>query len=105
MIHDCRIGAILIELGVLTSAEVARVATAQSRRGDPVKFGHLAKDLGIVTDEHILAALAVQMGIVPMNLQRSIRKVLGDLKGPGPKSPLPFPLEKVQRRLPRKERA
>ncbi len=99
MICDTRLGAILIELGVLTPAEVSRVATAQSRRGDPIKFGQLAKDLGILHEEHILAALAVQMGIVPMTLQRSIRKVLGELKGPGPKSPLPFPLESVQKRL------
>ena len=82
--------------------EAERVATAQSRRGDPVKFGNLAKDLGMVGDEQILAALAVQMGIVPLNLQRSIRKVLGDLKGPGPKSPLPFALDRVRRRIPGK---
>jgi hypothetical protein len=98
-----RLGEILIELGVLTSQEAEQVATAQCRRGDPVKFGKLAKDLGMVSDEQILAALAVQMGVVPLNLQRSIRKVLGDLRNPAPKSPLPFTLDKVQRRLARKK--
>jgi hypothetical protein len=90
-----RLGEILIELGVLTPAEVERVATAQGRRGDAVKFCQLAKDLGLVTDEQILAALAVQMGAVPLNMQRSIRKVLGDLKRPAPKSPLPFALDRA----------
>src|SRR5437899_3044697 len=96
------LGEILVELGVLTPLEAERVAAAQNRRGNPVKFGKLAKDLGMVDDEQILAALAVQMGVVPLNLQRSIRKVIGDLKGPAPKSPLPFALDQVQRRLPRK---
>jgi hypothetical protein len=102
MIVQKRLGEILVDLGVITTPEAERVATAQSRRGDPVKFGKLAKDLGMVSDEQILAALAVQMGIVPLHLQQSIRKVLGDLRGPAPKSPLPFGLERVQNRLPRK---
>jgi c-di-GMP-binding flagellar brake protein YcgR len=93
------LGEILIELGVLTPAEVERVSTAQGRRGDAVKFGQMAKKLGLVTEEQILAALAVQMGVVPINLKRSIRKVLGELKCPAPKSPLPFTLERVQRRI------
>src|SRR5262245_48452165 len=97
-----RLGEILIDLGVMTPAEVERVAAAQDRRGDPVKFCQLAKELGLVTDEQILAALAVQMGAVPLNLQRSIRKVIGELKRPAPKSPLPIALDRVQRRLPRK---
>ena len=69
MIPERRLGEILVELGVLTPQEAERVGTAQSRRDDPVKFGKLAKDLGMVDEEQILAALAVQMGVVPLNLQ------------------------------------
>jgi hypothetical protein len=103
MTLEKRLGEILVDLGVMTTQEAERVASAQWRRGDPVKFGKLAKDLGMVSDEQILAALAVQMGVVPLQLQRSIRKVLGDLRGPAPKSPLPFALDPVQKRLPRKK--
>lgn len=103
MTLENRLGEILVALGVLTPQEAERVATAQNRRGDSVKFGKLAKDLGMVSDEQILAALAVQMGVVPLHLQQSIRKVLGDLRGPAPKSPLPFALDPVKKRLPRKK--
>ena len=96
MSNPKRLGEILVDLGVITRAEAECVATAQGRRGDTVKFGKLAKDLGLVTGEQVLAALAVQMEVVPLNVQRSIHKVLGDLKRPAPKSPLPILVETLQ---------
>ena len=103
MTLEKRLGEILVDLGVMTMQEVEHVTTAQWRRGDAVKFGKLAKNLGMVSDEQILAALAVQIGVVPLQVQQSIRKVLGDLRGPAPKSPLPFALDPVKTRLPRKK--
>lgn len=99
MSNPKRLGEILVDLGVITRAEAEFVAAAQSRRGDTVKFGKLAKDLGLVTAEQVLAALAVQLELVPANLQRSIHKVIGDLRGPGPKSPLPILMKPTQGRV------
>jgi len=92
-----RIGEILIRLHVMTPAEVEQVLSAMRRRGDAIKFGQLAREMGLVKEEHILAALAVQMEVVPFDMQKNMRRVLGDLTKPAPKSPVPLKLSPLHR--------
>ena len=74
-----KLGAILVDLGVLTSDQVDRVLVAIRRRGDRTKFGRVAREMGLLTEEHILAALAVQMemfpGIQHLQLSRLMRRL------------------------------
>jgi hypothetical protein len=74
-----KLGAILVDLGVLTPDQVDRVLGAIRRRGDRSKFGRVARDMGLLSEEHILAALAVQMemfpGIQHLKLSRLIRRL------------------------------
>jgi hypothetical protein len=60
------LGEILIDLGVLSERDVNRVLDALGRcPGRARKFGQMARDMGLLEEEHILAALAVQMGLFP----------------------------------------
>jgi hypothetical protein len=77
-----RIGEILTDLGILTPQEVERVLQALRRRGDPIKFGRLARDMGLVREEHILAALAVQMEMFPRVGELSLHGLLDQLRTP-----------------------
>jgi hypothetical protein len=58
-----KLGEILVDLKVLTHADVERVLKALDRRFDRQKFGEVARNMGLVTEEQVLAALAVQMGL------------------------------------------
>ena len=59
-----KIGEILVDLGVLSPAAVDRVLQAK-RRGGGGKFGQLARKMGLLREEHVLAALAIQLRLVP----------------------------------------
>src|SRR6266849_6793323 len=74
-----KIGSILVDLQVLTPAEVDRVLYALRRRQDHAKFGQVARDMGLLRDEHILAALAVQMQLFPGIGELSLKRVLDRL--------------------------
>ena len=53
-------------IDVLTPADVDRVLAALQKRQDRhKKFGQMARDMGLLEEEHILAALAVQMELLP----------------------------------------
>ena len=71
-----KIGEILVRLRVLNHFDVTRVLEARERRGRRSKFGHTARDMGLVTDEQILAALAVQMDLVPGIERLSLGQIL-----------------------------
>jgi hypothetical protein len=58
-----KLGEILVDLKVLNEAEVERILTALDRRFDRQKFGEVARNMGLVSEEQVLAALAVQMGL------------------------------------------
>jgi hypothetical protein len=77
-----RMGKILIDLQVLTPAEVERVLEAMRRRRDQTKFGQVAKDMGLLREEHILAALAVQMQLFPHIQKLSLNRLLDHLQSP-----------------------
>src|SRR5215813_10905265 len=77
-----RLGEILIDLQVLTPAEVERVVEALRRRRGFVKFGHIARDMGLLHEEHILAALAVQMRMFPGIQEMGLNRPLTRLREP-----------------------
>jgi hypothetical protein len=77
-----RLGEILRELRVLSGADIERVLDALRRRRDQVKFGQVARDMGLLRDEHILAALAVQMQMFPGIEDLSLRRLLECLQQP-----------------------
>jgi hypothetical protein len=87
-----RIGEILVDLQVLTSAEVDKVLEAMRRRRDQTKFGQVAREMGLLGEEHILAALAVQMQLFPGIQDLPLPRIMGRLRRP------PRPGSAVRRR-------
>jgi hypothetical protein len=84
-----KLGEILVDLRVLTAAEVEQILLAMRRRHDETKFGQVARDMGLLREEHILAALAVQMQLLPNIERMSLNRVLGNLGKPvQPRMPL-----------------
>jgi hypothetical protein len=77
-----KIGEVLVDLEVLTPREVERVLEALKRRWQHRKFGEMARDMGLVSDEQILAALAVQMELFPGIQTMTLKKVLQSLQAP-----------------------
>jgi hypothetical protein len=104
MYEDKLFGEILVDLQVLVPAEVNRILEAQSRRRDRLKFGQVARDMGLLRDEHILAALAVQMNLFPGIKQMSLNAILRQLEtADGQRSkPQPRPLAKPPVKAPRR---
>ncbi len=49
---------------------------AMQRRQCRQKFGQTARDMGLIGEEHILAALAVQMSLVPGVERLSLSQIL-----------------------------
>jgi len=79
MYEERRLGEILADLGILTKSETESVFEAQCRRRDRPKFGQVARDMGLVREEHILAALAVQMELFPGIHNWSLNEILRSL--------------------------
>jgi hypothetical protein len=77
-----KLGEILVDLEVLTPREVERVLEALRRRWQRQKFGQMARDMGLVSEEEILAALAVQMDLFPGIQGMTLKKVLQALQTP-----------------------
>jgi hypothetical protein len=77
-----KLGEILVDLQVLTPGEVEGVLEALRFRYGRQKFGQMARDMGLVQEGHILAALAVQMKLVPGIQNMSLKSVLRLLQAP-----------------------
>jgi len=71
-----KLGEILVQLKVMTRFDVDRVLEAMQRRQRRQKFGQTARDMGLLAEEHILAALAVQMNLTPDIDRFSLGQVL-----------------------------
>ena len=71
-----KLGEILVQLKVMTRFDVDRVLEAMPRRQRRQKFGQTAHDMGLLEEEHILAALAVQMNLAPDIDRFSLGQVL-----------------------------
>ncbi len=82
-----KIGAILVDLQVLTAAEVEEILHALRRRRDQAKFGRVGREMGLLREEHILAALAVQMEMFPRIGDMSLNRLLDLLQEPAPVLP------------------
>jgi hypothetical protein len=74
-----RIGEILVGLKVLSHFDVDRVLEAMRKRQGRQKFGQMARDMGLITEEQILAALAVQMRLLPGIELMTLRQILYEL--------------------------
>jgi len=92
-----RLGEILVDLKVLTRPDVDRVLHAMRCRRDQRKFGQVARDMGMLRDEHILAALAVQMELIPGIARMSLKNLLGQLQQPVSSVPSPSSPRSPQR--------
>jgi hypothetical protein len=77
-----RLGEILVDLGVLTPAQVDDVLYALRKRRDRSKFGRVAREMGLVQEEHLLAAMAVQMQMFPGIQDLSLSRLLSRLRQP-----------------------
>jgi hypothetical protein len=65
MRSDQKLGEILVRLRVLQRHDLDRVLEAMRRLERRQKFGQMARAMGLVTEDHILAALAVQSNLFP----------------------------------------
>jgi hypothetical protein len=75
-----KLGEVLVGLRVLLPGDIERVLEALRRRQRPCKFGQMARDMRLVRDEHILAALAVQMRLLPGIEGMSLGQILDGLR-------------------------
>jgi hypothetical protein len=71
-----KLGEILVGLKVLDPFDVDRVLEAMRRRQRQQKFGQTARAMGLLNEEHILAALAVQMNLFPGVQRLNLHQIL-----------------------------
>lgn len=71
-----KLGEILLRLKVLNRVDFDRVLETLRRSGRRQKFGQAARAMGLVAEEHILAALAVQMKLFPGIEQMTLEEIL-----------------------------
>lgn len=62
---DQKLGEILLRLKVINRVDLDRILEALWRSGRRYKFGQVARTMGLISEEHILAALAVQSKLFP----------------------------------------
>ncbi len=74
-----RLGEVLVQLRVLSPGDVGRVLEALRRRHRRSKFGQVAQAMGLAREEQVLAALAVQMRLLPGIERLSLAEVLAAL--------------------------
>lgn len=80
MVGRQKLGEILVGLRVLTPADVERILEAMRCQRRRLKFGQTARAMGLVAEEHILAALAVQMRLFPDIHRLTLRQILERLQ-------------------------
>jgi hypothetical protein len=71
-----KLGEILVRLKVLNRIDLARVIEALRRSERRLKCGQVARAMGLVREEHILAALAVQMDLFPGVQWMTLQQIL-----------------------------
>ena len=70
------LGEILVDLKALKRPDLENVLEAMRRRHRRQKFGQVARDMGLLREEDILAALAVQMDLFPGIGRLSLPQIL-----------------------------
>jgi len=71
-----KLGEILVRLKALNRIDLDRVMEALRRSERRQKFGQVARAMGLVGEEHILAALAVQMNLFPGIQRMTLEQIL-----------------------------
>ena len=71
-----KIGEILVQLKAMSRSDVDRVLEAMEKRSRRQKFGQTAQDMGLLDEEHIFVALAVQMKLFPGVERLSVDQIL-----------------------------
>jgi len=77
---DKKIGQILVDLKVLSHFDVERILESVRKRRRHQKFGQMARDMGLAREEEILAALAVQMELLPGIRRLTLKQILQQLQ-------------------------
>jgi hypothetical protein len=75
-----KLGEILLHLKVLNRVDFDRVMETIRRATRRLKFGQAARAMGLVTEEQILAALAVQMNLFPGVQAMTLPQILEHLQ-------------------------
>ncbi|HEY7311196.1 MAG TPA: hypothetical protein VH643_17680 [Gemmataceae bacterium] len=75
-----KLGEILVRLKVLSRYDLDGVVQAMQRLGRRQKFGQQARAMGLIAEEHILAALAVQMNLFPGIERMTLQQILDYLQ-------------------------
>ncbi len=71
-----KLGEILVRLKAISRSDFQRVMETLHRGGRRQKFGQTARAMGLVEEEHILAALAVQMDLFPGIQKMTLPQIL-----------------------------
>ncbi|HZV04227.1 MAG TPA: hypothetical protein VE999_03975 [Gemmataceae bacterium] len=71
-----KLGEILVRLKVINRVDFNRVMETLRRSERRQKFGQLARAMGLVNEEHILAALAVQTKLFPGVERMTLEEIL-----------------------------
>jgi hypothetical protein len=71
-----KLGEILVRLKVLSRLELDRVLEALQRAERRQKLGQMARSMGLISEEHILAALSVQMNLFPGIQRMTLQQIL-----------------------------
>jgi hypothetical protein len=75
-----KLGEILVRLKVINRIDFDRVMETLRRSERRQKFGQLARAMGLVNEEHILAALAVQTKLFPGVERMTLEEILDYLQ-------------------------
>ncbi len=71
-----KLGEILVRLKAISRSDFQLVMETMRRGGRRQKFGRTARAMGLVEEEHILAALAVQMDLFPGIQKMTLPQIL-----------------------------
>lgn len=79
-----KIGEILLRLKIMNRVDLDRVLETLRRSTRRQKFGQVARAMGLLSEEHILAALAVQSRLFPGVELMSLEQILEFLQSAEP---------------------
>lgn len=80
-----KLGEILVRLKALNRLDLDRVVEALRHSERRQKIGQVARAMGLVGEEHILAALAVQMNLFPGIQRMTLEQILDYLHADSPR--------------------
>ncbi len=75
-----KLGEILMDLKLLKHRDIDRILEALKKCSRRQKFGQMARDMGLIDEEHILAALSVQMDLFPGIHRLTLAQILNQLQ-------------------------